>query len=110
MQASTGGFTFGIFLPAMSEDLGWARSTIVAGSSLSTITSALAGPLIGRIVDWRGPRGVLAMSFLCLGLAQIASGMAENPWQFYLTFGVISGAARSALQSVVPGALIANWF
>lgn len=110
MQASTGGFTFGIFLPAMSQDLGWSRSTIVLGASLSAITSAVASPLLGRIVDWRGPRLVLALSFLGLGAAQIASGWVDQPWHFYLTFGLLSGAARSALQSVVPGAMIANWF
>lgn len=110
MQASTGGFTFGIFLPAMSEDLGWSRSTIVLGASLSAITSAVAGPLLGRIVDWHGPRLLLALSFLGLGVAQIACGWVTDPWHFYLTFGLLSGAARAALQSVVPGAMIASWF
>ena len=51
IQASTGGFTFGIFLPAMSADLGWSRSTIVVGSSLLSITAALSGPVLGRIVE-----------------------------------------------------------
>ena len=68
IQASTGGFTFGIFLPAMSADLGWSRSTIVVGSSLLSITAALSGPVLGRIVDQRGPRLVLVVCIL-LGVA-----------------------------------------
>ena len=105
IQASTGGFTFSIFLPAMTEDLGWSRSVIVIGPSLASITSALAGPLLGRIVDRSGPRLVLATCILLMGIAQFSSGLVTEPWQFYLTFGLLGGFARSALQSSVPGAM-----
>src|SRR3954451_13383664 len=64
--AGTGGFTFGIFLPAMNEDLGWSRSAIVVGSSLTSITAALAGPLLGRVVDRRGTRIVMIPSVLLM--------------------------------------------
>jgi sugar phosphate permease len=110
IQASTGGFTFSIFLPAMTQDLGWSRSVIVIGPSLASITSALAGPLLGRIVDRNGPRLVLGICILLMGIAQFSSGLVTEPWQFYLTFGLLGGFARSALQSSVPGAMIANWF
>src|SRR4051812_16844883 len=108
--AGTGGFTFGIFLPAMNEDLGWSRSTIVVGSSLTSITAALVGPLLGRISDQRGPRVVLVPSLLLMGFSLFCAGQVTEPWQFYLSFGIMSGAARSALQSVIPGAMIATWF
>ena len=110
IQASTGGFTFGIFLPAMTEDLGWTRSTIVVGSSLLSITAALSGPVLGRIVDRRGPRLVLVTCIVLMGVAQFTSGLVTEPWQFYLTFGIMGGVARSALQSSIPGAMIAQWF
>lgn len=110
LQASTGGFTFSIFLPAMSADLGWSRSTIVVASSLSSITSALIAPVLGRIVDRRGPRLTFLLSVICMGIALAACGFVDHPWQFYLAFGIMIGAARSALQSVLPGVMIANWF
>jgi len=94
----------------MGSDLGWPRSTIVVASSLSSITAALVGPLLGRIVDWRGPRLVLSASVILMGLALGVCGTVEQPWQFYAAFGIVGGAARSALQSVIPGAMIANWF
>lgn len=94
----------------MNEDLGWALSTIVVGSSLTSITSAVMGPLLGGVVDARGPRVVLVPSILLMGFSLLCAGQVTEPWQFYLTFGLMSGAARSALQSVVPGAMIASWF
>ena len=94
----------------MGQDLGWSRSTIVIGSSLTSITSALAGPLLGRIVDRHGPRLVLASCTLLMGIAQFSSGLVTEPWQFYIAFGLMCGFARSALQSSVPGSMIAHWF
>ncbi len=110
IQASTGGFTFSIFLPAMSADLGWPRSTIVVAVSIASITAAFGGPLLGRVVDRRGPRTVLIGSMLLMGCALIAAGFTAEPWQFYLAFGLLTGFARSALQSVLPGVMISNWF
>src|SRR5439155_13768341 len=94
IQASTGGFTFSIFLPAMTEDLGWSRSVIVIGPSLASITSAVAGPILGRIVDRQGPRLVLASCIVLMGISQFSSGLVEQPWQFYITFGLLGGFAR----------------
>ena len=110
IQASTGGFTFSIFLPAMTSDLGWPRSSLVASSSVAAITASVAGPWLGRIVDRRGPRLVMVLSVVGMAFALCGAGIVNEPWQFYLFIGLTSGVSRSALQSVLPGSLIANWF
>lgn len=94
----------------MSADLDWSRSTIVAGSSIAAITSSFSAPFLGRIVDKRGPRLVLVTSVVVLGLALIATSQVQEPWQFYVALGVICGISRSALTSVGPGAMVAQWF
>lgn len=110
IQASGGGFTFSIFLPAMNEEPGWSRSTIVGAASLAAITAAVAGPFLGRVVDRHGPRAAMTLSVIALGVAQLAASLVQEPWQFYLAIGLVSGAARPVLQSVGPGAMIAQWF
>jgi sugar phosphate permease len=110
IQASSGGFEFSIFLPAMSAELGWSRSTIVLASSLASITTALASPMLGRIVDTRGPRLVLVVCIVLMGLAQLAVGLVDEPWQFYVAFGLAGGVGRSGLHSAVPSSMIAHWF
>lgn len=110
IQASTGGFTFSIFLAAMNADLGWPRSTLVLSASITAVTAALAGPWIGRFVDRRGPRAAMAAAVVAMAGAFFAAAAVQQPWQFYLAVGLVSGAARSALQSVIPGAMIASWW
>src|SRR5256885_2366845 len=73
LQATGGGFTFSISPPAMTQDLGWSRSTIVAANSIASLTAAGVGPFLGRLVDRRGPRIVLTLCILTFGIAQLAS-------------------------------------
>jgi MFS family permease len=94
----------------MRAELGWSQSQLVTAASITAITSALAGPLLGRVVDLRGPRLVLISSVVGMGVGMAASGLVDQPWQLYVTFGLVSGVARSALQSVLPGTMIATWF
>jgi MFS family permease len=109
VQASTNGFTFSIFLPAMASDLGWSSSAIVVASSIGALTSAFAGPLLGRVVDRRGPRPVFIASAIVMGATLASCALVEQAWQFYLAF-FLSGLARSALQGAIPGAMISSWF
>lgn len=104
------GTAFSVLLPTMAEDLGWSYSTIVGASSLGVIIGALAGPPIGRIVDQRGGRLVLALGAVVTAFTTSAAGLVQEPWQLYLAYGVLGGAARSAMMNVAPGAMIANWF
>ncbi|MFN0071848.1 MAG: MFS transporter [Chloroflexota bacterium] len=108
--AGTGGFAFGIFLPAMSAELGWSQSTIVIASSITSITAALSGPILGRIADRHGPRAILIGGLLLMFAGMAGSGFVSEPWHLYVTFGLMTGVARSGLQSVVPGTMISNWF
>jgi MFS family permease len=68
------------YLPAilaapMARDLGIAPSWIFGAFSAALVLSALLGPAVGRAIDARGGRGVLALSNLVLaaGLALLAA-------------------------------------
>ncbi|MCX6020697.1 MAG: MFS transporter, partial [Chloroflexi bacterium] len=89
---------------------GWSRSALVGASSVGWIAASLAGPWIGRIIDRRGARLMLAISVIITGVSSVASGYVQEPWQFYISFGLLGGGARAALMNVAPGAMVANWF
>jgi MFS family permease len=94
----------------MSAELGWSQSTIVIASSITSIVSALSGPLLGRVADRHGPRIILLCSLIVMFIGMSGAGLVQEPWQLYLTFGLLTGVSRSGLQSVVPGTMISNWF
>ncbi|MEK7216285.1 MAG: MFS transporter, partial [Chloroflexota bacterium] len=102
--------TLSVLIPTMSADLGWSVSTLVGASSIGVAIGAVIGPWIGRLVDQRGPRLLMAVSIFTLGLVCAQTGAVTEPWQLYLGFGVIGGICRTGSMYIGPGALLANWF
>ncbi|WP_309228663.1 MFS transporter [Roseomonas sp. KE2513] len=84
------------YLPAivaapMAEDYGFPPSAIFGAFSASLLLTALLGPWVGRVIDRRGGRGVLAGSNLALaaGLGAMALAPAEWPIVLFLGWGLL---------------------
>lgn len=72
------------YLPAilaapMARDLGLSTSTVFLAFSAALILSAILGPAVGRAIDTRGGRGMLALSNLVLAAGLLALAFAPNP-------------------------------
>jgi MFS family permease len=71
------------YLPAiiavpMARDFGIAPSWVFGAFSAALVLSALLGPVVGRAIDRRGGRGVLALSNLVLAAALLLLAAAPN--------------------------------
>jgi len=71
------------YLPAIlakpiAAELQISASTVFGAFSVSLILMALAGPPVGRAIDSRGGRGVLALSNLVLAAGLVFLGLAPN--------------------------------
>lgn len=47
--------------PAVADDTGWPLALVTALFSLGLIVSAVAGIVVGRLLDSRGPRTVMTV-------------------------------------------------
>lgn len=108
--AGTAGFSFSVFLPAMTQELDSPRSALVLATSLGWLTASVVSPWVGRLIDRSGARVILTVAMAGTGAYLFATGFVNSPWEFYLTFGILGGLSRSVLQNVAPSAMIANWF
>lgn len=80
------------YLPAivaapMAEDYGLPPSAIFGAFSASLLLTALLGPWVGRVIDRRGGRGVLAGSNLALAAGLAAMALAPAGWPVVLFLG-----------------------
>jgi MFS family permease len=82
------------YLPAilavpMAAELGTTPATVFGAFSASLVVMALAGPPVGRAIDRRGGRGLLAISnvVLAAGLALLAA--AHGPFMLFFAWGVL---------------------
>ena len=103
-------FAFGLALKPMSDDLGWTRSSLSLMIAVFMVVSALAMPVIGRLIDRFSPQLVIGAAALA-GAAGIGlMGQVTARWHVFAVYGLVY-AIGSAGTSVAPvSVVISRWF
>jgi MFS family permease len=102
-------FSFGVFLPHIMADLNLDRASASAPFSLYVVFYTFCSIVTGPATDRFGPRKVVIMGGLLLGLGYFLLSTATEGWQLYLYFGAIAGAGMSA--SYIPlNVTVVRWF
>ncbi|MGK7864240.1 MFS transporter [Falsiroseomonas sp. E2-1-a4] len=73
------------YLPAilaapMAREFGLSTAWVFGAFSAALIVSALAGPVVGRVIDARGGRGMLTASNMVLAAGLLGMGLAGDVW------------------------------
>jgi predicted MFS family arabinose efflux permease len=100
------------YLPAilaspMSAGVGGSRSWVFGAFSGALLVAAFAGPAVGRIVDRRGGRGVLALSNLVLAAGLVALAAANGPVLFFAAWVALGVGMALGLYDTAFAALTA---
>ena len=103
-------FTSGVFLKPIAADMHWQRSTVSFALSLATFLSALATPILGRMMDRWGIRAVslpgLPVFAASLGMLALSPGSPAG----FIILAALAGVA-STVQAPLPYAkAISAWF
>ena len=101
--------SFGVFFNPFIDEFGWSRAVISGTISVNFILYGVLCVLIGRLSDRFGPRAVMTVCSIILGLGCMLMSVVNEPYQMYLVFGVILAVGMSGLD-VVLLATIAKWF
>jgi len=100
---------FGIFFKPVLTEFGWTRAMTSGAFSLSMIMHGLLGIVMGRLTDRFGPRVVIALCGLLLGLGYLLMSQISDVWQLYLFYGMIIGIGMGG--AFVPlVSTVARWF
>ncbi len=105
-----GTIAFTVFFAPMSQSLGWSRTLLSSALIVNRFVEAAVTPIVGPMVDKRGPQGVLLIGAAALGLGTAMLGWLESPWQFYLTYGVVMAIGLTGLGSTVSHSIVSKWF
>jgi MFS family permease len=100
---------FGVFFNPLMEEFGWSRAATAGASSLAFFTMGLFGVVIGRLNDSFGPRRLVPVAALLLGLGCVLMSRLNTLWELYLYYGIIFGIGLSAID-VIALTTIARWF
>jgi MFS family permease len=104
-----GMLSLGVFLPPISEAMGWSRTAISTTALLNFLSMGVGSFLWGALSDRLGTRIVVLIGGALLGLGTVAASQAVTVWQFQLCFGVVVGLAAGSLYAPMT-ATTTRWF
>ena len=78
--------------------------------SFGFIVSAVLSPLLGRLMDRRGPRFVMELGVAATAAGLLLATFAGEPWHVYLTLGLLVGAGTTFTGYTGQALFLPNWF
>lgn len=102
-------YTFSVFTLPMEQELGWTRAQTSLGFSLALIVSGLLGPMLGKHVDRKGARGIMALGSLLGTVTVLLWANVHTLWQYYAVW-TLMGVAWAAVFYEVAFTIINHWF
>ena len=102
-------YTFGVFFKPMLSEFGWTRVLTSGAFSLSMLMAGLLSIVTGGLNDKFGPRILLTVCGVLLGLGYFLMSQISAVWQLYLFYGVIIGIAMSGVWAPLMSTLT-RWF
>jgi len=103
-------YSFSVIFPSLLEEFQWPRDITAAMLSVHILVYGFVAPVAGDLVDRIGPRKTMTFGTLLLALGLALSGKGSEPWHFYVSFGVLSGAGLCLIGAVPFTTIIRNWF
>lgn len=101
---------FSLLFPPIVDEFGWERATTAGAFSFGFLVSALLSPLLGKLMDRFGPRGVVELGVGLMGVGLLLASLVSQPWHLYLTLGVLVGAGGVCLGYTGQALFLPNWF
>src|SRR5262249_47891501 len=86
---------FSLLLPPLIDEFGWDRGLAAGAFSFGFLVSAVLSPIVGRVLDARGPRLVILLGMLLMAAGLLLAPSIERPWHLYATLGVLVGAGAN---------------
>ena len=110
MAVSSGAiYSFSVFFEPLQTQFGWSRAVTSGAFSAFVVLNGAMAIGAGRLNDRFGPRIVLTISGLVLGLGFVMMSRITAVWQLYFAYGVVIAAGFSGAP-VPLMSTVARWF
>lgn len=102
-------FTFSVFQDSFINDLGLSATAISTLYLFGSLTAAGMIIFIGRSLDRYGPRRMMVVSVVVLGLGALWLSRVHSSWQLFVGFTIMRTMGQGAL-SLIPATVVSIWF
>lgn len=101
---------FSLLMPPLIEEFGWERGLAAGAFSFGFLVSAVLSPIVGRVMDARGPRIVILTGVALMSAGLFLAPYIQHPWHFYATLGVLVGGGANMMTYTAHSQFLPNWF
>ena len=101
---------FSLLFPPILDEFGWPRGVTAGAFSFGFLVAAALTPLLGRLMDARGPRVVMELGVATMAAGLLLAPLASSPWHLYATLGVLVGGGSVALGYTGQAQFLPSWF
>ena len=101
--------SFGTYAKVLRDDFGWSKTLFSAAFSMARVETGFLGPVEGWLIDRFGPRTIMRIGVIVLGIGLLLFSQIRTPWMFLTAFLVMSVGASFASFMPVSVAIV-NWF
>ena len=101
---------YGILIPHLESELNTSRSLLSGVMSLYLLITGLGNLFAGRVADHYGPKRVILVGFLLMGVFTSIFSQVSSVVEVYLIYGVAIAFGSSCFGSTVLSKLVSSWF
>ena len=102
-------YSFGVFFKPLQDEFGWNRAATSGIFSFYQISHNALGLLAGWAIDRYGPRVIIIVGGIAIGVGLLLTSWVNALWQLYLIYGLLIGLGISAAWSPVL-TTVSRWF
>lgn len=102
--------TAGILIVPLNEEFGWSHATISLAVSINLLVFGLGAPFAAALVERFGLRRVMVDALAVVAVGSLLTIFMDAPWQLFLLWGVVIGAATGAISVPLAAIVSTRWF
>ena len=101
--------SFGVFVAPLVAEFDWSRASLTGAVSFVYVIAALVSIVLGRLNDRFGPRLIMTICGIILGLGYLFMSKVWSIWSFYVFCCIFIGIGLAGID-VVLLSTVARWF
>jgi len=102
--------TPGVLMMPLQLNFGWDRATISFAAAIGIFLYGLVGPFAAALMMSFGIQRTMLAGLMLMAVSTFASLWMRLPWQYVMSWGVMSGIGSGAVASVLGAAVVNRWF
>jgi len=99
-----------VLLVPLEHTFGWSADTISGAVSLNILLLGLTGPFVVALMQTFGLRRTMLAAMVLLMAGAGGSALVRQPWQLYLTWGLLVGLGAGATGFGIIAIIANRWF